>query len=115
MDQEVEWGGGASPGWGVLVMVCCVSSGSCDTSNVGVIYRPLDKQASLPQPVNVGRTDRSQSGVWGPSGALKRLPGHPSEEITDAVRMSDQRSLLSSSLRTITLQPNFLTGPMLGS
>lgn len=69
---------GGSPGWGVLVMVCCVSSGSCDSSNVAVIYTPLDKQASLPQPVNAGPTDRSQSGVWGPSGALRRLLGGPS-------------------------------------
>lgn len=74
----IDPAGGASPGFGVLVMVCWVSSGSCDSSNVGVIYRPLDKQASLPQPVNVGQTDRSQSGVWGPSGAPKRLPGDPS-------------------------------------
>ena len=59
-------------------MLCCVSSGSCDSSNVGVIYRPLDKQASLPQSVNVGLTDRLQSGVWGSSGALKRLPEDPS-------------------------------------
>lgn len=67
----------------VLVMVCCVSSGSCDSSNVGVIYRPLDKQASLPQPVNVGSTNHSQSGVWGPSVAPKRLLGGPLSEMRD--------------------------------
>lgn len=39
---------------GVLVMVCCVSSGSCDSPNVGVIYTPPNKQASLRQTVNAG-------------------------------------------------------------
>lgn len=41
-------------GGGVLVMVCCVSSGSCDSRNVGVIYTPPNKQASLRQTVNAG-------------------------------------------------------------
>lgn len=36
----------------VLVMVCCVSSGPCDSSNVGVIYTPPNKQASLRPTVN---------------------------------------------------------------
>lgn len=62
----------SSVSWaGVLAMVCCVSRGSGDSSNVGVIYRPLNKQASLPQPVNVGPNDCSESGVWGTSAALK--------------------------------------------
>lgn len=38
----------------VLVMVCCVSSGSCDRPNVGVIYTPPNKQAPLRQTVNAG-------------------------------------------------------------
>lgn len=62
----------------VLVMVCCVSSESCDNSNFGVIYRPLDKQASLPQPVNSDPTDCSQTVVWGLSRVPKRLPEDPS-------------------------------------
>lgn len=37
---------------GVLVMVCCVSGGSCDSPNVGVIYTPPNKQASLRRTVN---------------------------------------------------------------
>lgn len=74
----IDPGGSVSRVRGALVMVCCVSSGSCDSSNVSVIYRPLDKQASLPQPVKVGLTNCSQSGVWGPSGAPKRLPEDPS-------------------------------------
>lgn len=59
-------------------MVCCVSSESCDNSNFGVIYRPLDKQASLPQPVNSDPTDCSQTVVWGLSRVPKRLPEDPS-------------------------------------
>lgn len=69
---------GSVSGVGALVMLCCVSSGSCDSSNVGVIYRPLDKQASLPRPVNAGLTDCSQSGVWGPPVAPKSPPRDPS-------------------------------------
>lgn len=70
---------GSGVSWAeVLVMVCCVSAGSGDSSNVGVIYRPLNKQASLRQPVNVGPNDCSESGVWGASAALKTLPGDPS-------------------------------------
>lgn len=47
--EAVEGGLG---GWGGLVMVCCVSSGSSDSPNVGVIYTPTNKQASLRPTVN---------------------------------------------------------------
>lgn len=108
---------GSVSGVQVLVMVCCVSGGSCDSSNVAVIYRPLDKQASLPQPVNVGQTNRSQSGVWGPTVAPKRLPRGPLSKMREfylsiisfKMRLpSDQRveSLLSSSHKAITDRPN---------
>lgn len=74
---QIQRGVGVS--WArVLVSVCCVSRGSGDSSNVGVIYRPLNKQASLPQLVNVGPNDCSESGVWGTSGVLKMLLGEPS-------------------------------------
>lgn len=58
-------------------MVCCVSGGSGDSSNAGVIYRPLNKQASLPQPVNVGPNDCSESGVWRNLSGPKEAPGGP--------------------------------------
>lgn len=65
----------ASPGpWRISDGLLCLQWIS-DSSNVAVIYRPLDKQASLAQPVNVGPTHRSQSGAWGTSGARKRPPG----------------------------------------
>lgn len=67
-------------------MVCCVSGGSGDSSNVGVIYRPLDKQASLPQPVNMGPNDCSESGVWGSSAALKSTPHGPLSQMRVFIR-----------------------------
>ncbi len=104
-------------------MVCCVSSGSCDSPNVYVIYRPLNKQASLPQPVNVGPSATPKVESGDPQGPLRSPLGTPQqnervlfdyyfiqEEITDRLRMSDQRfeALLSSSHKTRTDRQNSL-------
>lgn len=58
-------------------MVCCVSGGSGDSSNVGVIYRPLNKQASLPQACKRGPEWLLQKWGLGKLSGPKEDPGGP--------------------------------------
>lgn len=93
---------------GVLVMVCCVSSGSCDSPNVGVIYTPPNKQASLRQTVNakpeptapkVGSGD-----PWRPLRGSQEGQGGEKEEFDSGVtlfrwRLQSKRERAAGALR----------------
>lgn len=90
---------------GVLVMVCCVSSGSSDSPNVGVIYTPTNKQASLRQTVNAKPEPTAPKvGSGDPRRPLRGSQGGEKEEFDSGValfrwRLQSKRERAAGALK----------------